>query len=64
MKQFPGDVGVNHESKGGAKNLLESIHKQEKFEKTDLNVVEVLVYFLKLFEEATRTLEGDSTSTI
>ena len=39
MKQFTGDAGVNHESKGGAKNL-ESIYKQEKFEKIDLNVVE------------------------
>ena len=41
------------------KNLLESIHKQEKFEKIDLNVVEVLVHFKEPFEEATRALEGD-----
>ena len=60
MKQFTGDAGINHENKGGAKNL-ESIHKQEKFEKIDLNVVDVLVHLLKPFEEATRALEGDST---
>ena len=31
-------------------NLLESIHKQDKFKKIDLNVVEVLVHFSKPFE--------------
>ena len=45
-------------AKDELKNLLEIIHKQEKFEKIDLNVVEVLVHFLKPFEEATRVLEG------
>ena len=36
------------------KDLLEGIQKQEKFENIELHVVEVLVHFLKPFEEATK----------
>ena len=51
-------------AKNELKSLLGTHQKEEKLNAIDFTVVEVLINFLKPFEEATKALEGDLRPTI